>query len=262
MLVDSHCHLNMLDLAPYDNKLSNVIKAAENVGVKHFLCVSVDLETFPAVLGCAKSFNNVYASAGVHPNDSEDEPISVEDLVKLADDKHVIAIGETGLDYFRSQGDLEWQRDAFRRHIQAAKMVNKPVIIHTREAADDTISIMQEESIADVGGVMHCFTETWEMAEKALNMGFYISISGIVTFKNAKQIQDVAKRVPLERLLVETDSPFLAPVPHRGKANYPEYVRHVAEYIADLRGIPLAELAQATTENFFRLFLPDSVSHL
>lgn len=254
MLVDSHCHLNMLDLTPFDNDLANVIKAAADNDVQKMLCVSVDLKTLPEVMHCAERFDNVYASVGVHPNDSQDETPSVDELVALAAKPKVVAIGETGLDYFRSEGDLEWQRDAFRTHIRAAIKADKPVIIHTREAREDTIKIMAEENIQQVGGVMHCFTETWEMAEAAMVMGFYISFSGIVTFKNAKELQEIAKKIPLERMLVETDSPYLAPVPFRGKPNYPAYVRNVAEFIAQLRGETVATIAEASTNNFHELF--------
>lgn len=254
MLVDSHCHLNMLDLTPYDGKLQSVIDAATAAGVNAMLCVSVDLPTLPAVFQIAEQFKNVYASVGVHPNDSKDEPVTVAQLIQLAQHPKVVAIGETGLDYFRSQGDLEWQRDAFRIHIRAAKELNKPLIIHTREAQADTIKIMREEGVQSIGGVMHCFTEDWAMAQQAIDLGFYISFSGIVTFKNALQIQDVAKRIPLSSMLVETDSPYLAPMPHRGKPNYPGYTRLVAEYIAQLRDEKLEKIADATTENFYRLF--------
>lgn len=254
MLVDSHCHLNMLDLTPFDNDLANVIQAAADNDVQQMLCVSVDLKTLPDVMHCAERFDNVYASVGVHPNDSKDEAPSVDELVALASKPKVVAIGETGLDYFRSEGDLQWQRDAFRTHIRAAIKANKPVIIHTRDAREDTLKIMAEENIQQVGGVMHCFTETWEMAEAAMEMGFYISFSGIVTFKNAKELQEVAQKTPLERMLVETDSPYLAPVPFRGKPNYPAYVRNVAEFIADLRGDSVGKIAEATTKNFHELF--------
>ena len=254
MLVDSHCHLNMLDLVPYDGQLQGVIDAAAAVGVNAMLCVSVDLSTLPAVLQTAKQFQNVYASVGVHPNDSKDEPVTVEQLVQLAQHPKVVAIGETGLDYFRSTGDLEWQREAFRTHIRAAKELQKPLIIHTREAQADTIKIMREEGVQTIGGVMHCFTEDWDMAQQAIDLGFYISFSGIVTFKNALQIQEVAKQIPLAWMLVETDSPYLAPMPHRGKSNYPAYTRLVAEYIAQLRGETLATIAQHTTQNFYNLF--------
>jgi TatD DNase family protein len=253
MIVDSHCHLNMLDLSNYDNNLDNVITAATENGVETMLCVSVDLPTLPDVLSCAQRYPNVYASVGVHPNDSQ-EVTPVEKLVELANAPKVVAIGETGLDYFRSEGDLSWQRDAFRTHIRAAKQLGLPVIIHTRDAREDTIKLMAEENIAEVGGVLHCFTESWDMAQAAMDMGFYVSFSGIVTFKNAKELQEVAKKMPLDRMLIETDSPFLAPVPFRGKPNYPAYVRNVGEFIAELRDEPFELIAKHTTENFYTLF--------
>lgn len=253
-LIDSHCHLNLLELAPYDGKLQGVIDAAAEAGITAMLCISVDLPTLPAVLQIAEQFNTVYASVGVHPNDSKDDPVTVEQLVQLAQHPKVIAIGETGLDYYRSEGDLTWQRDAFRTHIRAAKELQKPLIIHTRAAQADTIKIMREEGVQAVGGVMHCFTEDWEMAQQAIDLGFYISFSGIVTFKNALQIQAVAKQIFLEHMLVETDSPYLAPIPHRGKPNYPAYTRLVAQYIAQLRDESLETIAQKTTQNFYNLF--------
>jgi TatD DNase family protein len=253
-LVDSHCHLNKLDLTPYNGELAGVIKDAETAGVMAMLCVSIDLATFPDVLKTAEQFSNVYASVGVHPNDSKDDPVSVAQLVQLAQHPKVIAIGETGLDYYRSTGDLEWQRNAFRVHIQAARETQKPLIIHTRAAQEDTIKIMREEKVQDIRGVMHCFTETWEMAKQAIDLGFYISISGIVTFKNATDLQELVKKIPLDRLLVETDAPYLAPLPHRGKANYPAYTRLVAEYVAQLRGESVEHVAQQTTQNFYNLF--------
>jgi TatD DNase family protein len=253
MLVDSHCHINFPGLA---DKLDELLASMAQNGVSHALCVSVNLADFPQVLTLAEGHANIFASVGVHPDyEDADEP-TVERLVALADHPKVIAIGETGLDYFRLHGDLEWQRERFRNHIRAARACCKPLIIHTREAAADTLRIMAEEGAAEAAGVMHCFTESWEVAEQAIEMGFYISFSGIVTFKTALALKDVAKRVPLERMLVETDSPYLAPVPHRGKTNQPAFVRHVAEEIAHLRGISLEEVADATTRNFFRLFHP------
>lgn len=254
MLVDSHCHLNMLDLTPYDGQLQGVIDAAAAADVMTMLCISVDLPTLPAVLQIANQFSNVYASVGVHPNDSKDEPVTFEQLIQLAAPTKVIAIGETGLDYFRSSGDLEWQRDAFRTHIRAAKALQKPLVIHTRDAKADTLKILQEENAQEVGGVFHCFTEDWDTASAAIDLGFYISFSGIVTFKNATALQAVAKQISLDRMLVETDSPYLAPIPHRGKPNYPAYTRLVAEFIAQLRNESLAEIAQHTTQNFYSLF--------
>lgn len=226
---------------------------AENA-VGHALCVSVTLKDFPAVLAVAEAHDNIYASVGVHP-DYEDEPFfTAEDLVRLAQHPKVIAIGETGLDYFRLTGDLEWQRERFRTHIRAAIAADRPLIIHTRSAAEDTIHIMQEEGAERIGGVMHCFTESQEVAEQAMALGFYISFSGIVTFKNADALKEVARQIPLDRVLVETDSPYLAPIPFRGKTNQPAYVKHVAEEVARLRGISLDELSEATTRNFFTLF--------
>lgn len=249
--VDSHCHINFPDLAA---NLPDVLQRMQDNEVAAALCVSVNLADFPQVLALAEQYPNIYASVGVHPDYEGVEEPSVERLVELAAHPRVIAIGETGLDYFRLKGDLEWQRERFRNHIRAARESGRPLIIHTREAAADTLRIMQEENAAEIGGVMHCFTETWEVAEAALAMGFHISFSGIVTFKNATQIKEVAQRAPLDRILIETDSPYLAPVPHRGKLNQPAYVRHVAEEIAALRGITVAEVGQRTTENFFRLF--------
>ena len=219
------------------------------------LCVSVDLQKFPQILSIAEQHDNIYASVGVHPDhELEDEPTQSE-LVRLAQHPKVVAIGETGLDYFRLQGDLEWQRTRFRTHIRAAVECNKPLIIHTRSASADTLRLMQEEGAHRAGGVMHCFTESLEVALAAIEMNFYISFSGIVTFKKALEIKEVARRIPLERMLIETDSPYLAPVPFRGKLNQPAYVRHVAEEIAKLRGITVEEVGEATSANFCRLFL-------
>lgn len=222
--------------------------------VGHALCISVTLAEFPQVLAVAEAYDNIYASVGVHPDYEDEGEISVEELVKRAQHPKVVAIGETGLDYFRLTGDLEWQRERFRNHIRAAIEVDKPLIIHTRAAAEDTIRILREENAQMVGGVMHCFTESLDVAKQAIDLGFYISFSGIVTFKNAANLKEVAKQVPLDRILVETDSPYLAPVPFRGKTNQPAYVKYVAEEVAALRGIPFEELAEATTNNFFRLF--------
>ena len=240
MLIDSHCHLDLPDLA---NNIDEILENMKNNEVTHALCVSVNFEDFPRLLLLAECYPNLYASVGVHP-DYEDlaEPKS-EELVLLAQNPKVIAIGDTGLDYSRIKGDLEWQRNRFREHIRAARQCNKPLIIHTREAAADTLSIMAEEGADQIGGVMHCFTESWEVAQKAIEMNFYISFSGIFTFKNAANLKETAKKIPLERMLIETDSPYLAPVPYRGKTNQPAYVRHVAEEIASLRGISLNEVA-------------------
>ncbi|HYG32673.1 MAG TPA: TatD family hydrolase [Methylophilaceae bacterium] len=251
MLVDSHCHLNFPEFA---SNMDGVLQSMRDHDVTHALCVSVTLEKFPEVLAIAAAHDHIYASVGVHPDYEDLPPLSADELVRLADHPKVIAIGETGLDYFRLTGDLEWQRDRFRTHIRAAIQSEKPLIIHTRSAAEDTIRVMQEEGTDRIGGVMHCFTESLEVAQAAIEMGFYISFSGIVTFKNAVALKEVAQQIPLERMLVETDSPYLAPVPYRGKTNQPAYVKHVAEEIARLRGISLEEVAQATTQNFFKLF--------
>jgi TatD DNase family protein len=254
LLVDSHCHLDRLDLTPFDGQLEGALENARQHGVGHMLCVCIDLEHFADVLTPAQQHANIFASVGVHPNEQEGQEPDIATLVELANDPKVIAIGETGLDYFRSEGDLEWQRDRFRTHIAAAKQTGKPLIIHMREATADTLRLMQEESAGEVGGVMHCFAEDWAAAKAALDMDFSISFSGIVTFNSAKTLKEVAKQVPLERMLVETDSPYLAPTPYRGKSNQPAYVKYVAEHIADLRGSSLEAISEATTENFFRLF--------
>jgi TatD DNase family protein len=226
-----------------------------DAGVGHALCVAVNLENLPRVLDLARAHGNLFASVGVHPDHDEGREPGVEELVELAGLPKVVAIGETGLDYYRMRREeVDWQRQRFRVHIRAARRAGKPLIIHTRNAAADTLAIMQEEGADQAGGVMHCFTESWEVAQAALDMGFYISFSGIVSFKNALELKEVARRVPLDRLLIETDAPYLAPVPHRGRRNEPAYVRHVAEEIARLRGISLEAVEAATTANFFRLF--------
>lgn len=249
--VDSHCHINFPDLVANIDEILAQMHANEVISA---LCVSVNLADFPQVLALAEQHPHIYASVGVHPDYEDVEEPSVTHLVELAQHQKIVAIGETGLDYFRLTGDLEWQRERFRTHIRAARACDKPLIIHTRSAPEDTLRIMSEEKAHEVGGVMHCFTESWEVAEAAIEMGFYISFSGIVTFKNAKQLKDVAQRVPTERILIETDSPYLAPSPHRGKMNQPAYVKHVAEEIALLRGISVDEVGRFTTENFERLF--------
>jgi len=254
-LVDSHCHL---DFPEFEGKLGEVRAEMQANGVTHALCISVELPKFPKVLALAEAHDNFFASVGVHP-DHEAESVEAARLVELARNPKVVAIGETGLDYHRLSGDLEWQRERFRIHIRAARECGKPLVIHTRDAAEDTLRIMREERAREVGGVMHCFTETADVAAAALALGFHISFSGIVTFKNAGHLRDIAKAVPLDRLLVETDSPYLAPVPHRGKTNRPGLVRHVAEEIARLRAVSLDEVAQATSANFFRLFLKQGI---
>jgi len=251
VFVDSHCHLDFPELA---GDLPGVLAAMREHDVTHALCIAVDLPAWPQVVAIAQAHANLYASVGVHPDYTDTPEPTVADLVAKAATPKVVAIGETGLDYYRLEGDLEWQRERFRRHIRAARECGKPLVIHTRAAAEDTLRIMREERADEAGGVMHCFTETWEVAQAALDLGFHISFSGIVTFRNAVALKDVARRVPLERMLVETDSPYLAPVPHRGKQNQPAWVRFVGEEIARLRDEPVATIAHATTHNFFRLF--------
>jgi TatD DNase family protein len=255
MYIDSHCHINFPELS---SRLPEIFGKMADNRVSHALCVSVDLPDFPQVLDLAEKYPHIYASVGVHPDYEETPEPTMEDLVRLSDHPKIVAIGETGLDYYRLQGDLDWQRERFRTHIRASRATGKPLIIHTRSASDDTIRIMREEGAGTdaggAGGVMHCFTESLQVAEAAMAMGFYISFSGIVTFKSAKDLQAVALAVPLERMLIETDSPYLAPVPHRGKMNEPGFVRHVAEFLATLKNVPQDEVAQQTTDNFFKLF--------
>lgn len=251
IFVDSHCHIDFPELADRSAEVQALMRQNQ---VALGLCVSVNLENFPRVLAVAERHENIFASVGVHPDYEGVEEPDAARLAELAQHPKVIAIGETGLDYFRLTGDLEWQRQRFRNHIEAARLSGKPLIIHTRQAAADTLRIMEECSAVEVGGVMHCFTETHEVAEAAMAMGFYISFSGIVTFKNATALKEVAQRVPLDRILIETDAPYLAPAPHRGKMNQPGYVRHVAEELARLRGVSLEEIAEATSQNFSKLF--------
>ncbi|MCG6876728.1 MAG: TatD family hydrolase [Betaproteobacteria bacterium] len=250
-LVDSHCHLDFED---FRGRIPEVLAEMQSAGVSHALCVSVTLEDFPAVLALAQAHPNLFASVGVHPDYPDAGAVSPQDLVRLAEDPKIVAIGETGLDYYRLQGDLDWQRERFRAHIRAARECGKPLIIHTRAAADDTIRIMREEGAREAGGVMHCFTESREVADAAVDLGFHISFSGILTFRNAADLRDVARGVPLERILVETDSPYLAPTPYRGKRNQPAYVRYVAEELARVRQMTFEEVADATSGNFFKLF--------
>jgi TatD DNase family protein len=251
VFVDSHCHLNFPELAA---DLPAVLEAMVANRVTNALCISVTLPDLPEVLKLAADHANLFATVGVHPDTEDSTEPSVADLVALAAQPKVVGIGETGLDYYRLTGDLSWQRERFRTHIRAAREAGKPLVVHTRAAADDTLAIMRDERAGTAGGVMHCFTESWEVAAAALELGFHISFSGIVTFKNAQTIKDVARRVPLERMLIETDAPYLAPVPFRGKTNQPAYVRYVAEEIARLRGVGVEEIAAATSANFFRLF--------
>ena len=251
MLVDSHCHLDFPDLA---NRLPEVLQRMQDNGVGLAVCIGVNLEDFPKVLALAEREARLFATVGVHPEYTDVEEPTEDQLVALASHPKVIAIGETGLDYYWQKDKPEWQRERFRRHIRAAKRCGKPLVIHTRESAEDILRVMREEGADAVGGVMHCFTENWEIAEQALDLGFYLSFSGIVTFKNAAIVKEVARKCPLDRILVETDSPYLAPAPFRGKPNEPAYVRYVAEEISRLRDVPLETIVQASTDNFFTLF--------
>lgn len=253
LFIDSHCHLDRLDLSLYNNSLDNVVQAATDAKVTTLLCISVTLKDFPMMAEKTRHYDNVLLSCGAHPLNQEDE-ICTKQLLALSSHERVIAIGETGLDYFYAPQTQALQRDSFRKHIQVAKKLNKPLIIHTREAQADTLAILREEGAAQVGGILHCFTESWEMAEQALALGFYISFSGIVTFKNASALREVAKRVPDDRFLIETDAPYLAPVPHRGKENQPAFVVEVAKHLASIRGQSLNEIAKLSTDNFNRLF--------
>ncbi len=251
MYVDSHCHL---DLPEFSGRTVEVLAAMQAHRVSHALCISVNLEQWPAVLALAEAHGNLWATVGKHPDQVDGHEPDVAELVRLARHPRIVAIGETGLDYYWQKDAPPWQRERFRTHIRAAREAGLPLVVHTRDAAGDTIRLMREEAAGQAGGVMHCFSETLEVAEQALELGFYISFSGIVTFKNALALKAVAKAVPLERLLIETDAPYLAPMPYRGRTNQPAYVVHVAEEIARLRQVPLETIAAATTENFFRLF--------
>jgi len=255
MFVDSHCHL---DFPEYAGQIPDILARMKEAQVSHAMCISVDMPDFPNVLALAESHPNLFATVGTHP-DYEDTPEPTEDqLVELSQHPKILAIGETGLDYYRmgdkTYEEMEWQRDRFRTHIRAAIRVQKPLIIHTRSASEDTIRIMKGEGANQVAGVMHCFTESLEVAKAAMEQGFYISFSGIVTFKSAKDLQETCKQIPLERMLIETDSPYLAPIPNRGKTNEPSWVAHMAQFIADLKGISVEEVAKHTTNNFKTLF--------
>ncbi len=254
MLIDSHCHLDRIDLKPYDNDFNNFMLDAKAKKIEHLLCISIDLETYPKMLNLVENHHNISVTVGVHPNAQEGVNPTLDELITLANNDKVIGIGETGLDYFRSEGDLEWQKQRFRDHIKVAKILNKPLIIHTREAKNDTLKILREENAEEVGGIIHCFTEDWDFAKAAMDLNFYISFSGIVTFNNTDVIKEVAKKMPANRILIETDSPYLAPIPFRGKPNYPLYVQYVAEQLATLRGVSFEEIAESTTNNFYELF--------
>lgn len=254
MLVDSHCHLDRLDFSQFEGGLAEALQAAETAGVGHFLCVAINLDSYPAMRQLVDPFPQVSVSVGVHPTDGEGQLPEVDALVELGRDPRVVAIGETGLDYYYAADQKTTQLQQFRTHVQAARAVGKPLIVHSRDARSDTIQVLKEEGAEAVGGVLHCFTESWEMARQALDLGFYISFSGIVTFRNADDLREVARQVPADRILVETDSPYLAPVPKRGRKNQPAYVRYVAEQLAEVRGESYETLAANTTANYFRLF--------
>jgi len=254
MLVDSHCHLDRLDLSKREGGLDAVISSAKARGVSHLLTVAVDLQSSKALAELTTHYDDIYSSVGVHPLQDKELPLpSIDQIVSLAQLPKVVAIGETGLDNFYSAESYEWQRESFINHLQAAKQIQKPVIIHTRDAREETIKLIKDYG-SPSAGVLHCFTETWEMAKAAMDLGFYMSFSGIVTFNNAHELRDVVKKIPLDRMLVETDSPWLAPVPHRGKQNEPQFVYEVAERIAEIKNITIEELAEITSANFFKLF--------
>jgi TatD DNase family protein len=251
MYIDSHCHINFPEL---NQKIDEVLSNMDSNNISHALCVSVTLDKINEILDLTKKYSNIYASVGVHPDYEDIQEPDIDTLFKYSKNEKIVAIGETGLDYFRLKGDLSWQRDRFRTHIRAAIKSKLPLIIHTRKAPDDTISIMKEEAANSATGVMHCFTESYEMAKKAIDLGFYISFSGIITFKNAETLRETVKKIPIENILIETDSPYLAPVPNRGKLNEPANVRYVAEKIAELKGLSVEKVAEITTNNFFKLF--------
>ena len=253
MFIDSHCHLDRLKLDDFNDNLDNVIVAAAEAKVDHILCVSVTLKEFPAMAEKTDKYQNVSLSCGMHPL-NQDDLVDEGELLKLSQHERVIAVGETGLDYFYAPETKEVQLDSFVKHVRVANKLNKPLIIHTRQAQEDTLNILREENAQNVGGILHCFTESWEMAEQAIEMGFYISFSGIVTFKNATELREVAKKVPDDKFLIETDAPYLAPVPYRGKQNQPAYVAEVAKHLASIRGQSVEEIAQHSTNNFNRLF--------
>ncbi|MFT7388394.1 MAG: TatD DNase family protein [Candidatus Endobugula sp.] len=254
MLVDSHCHLDRLNLDAHNNELSSAIDAALSRGVQQLLCVGISVNNRQAVVDIAERFPQVVSSVGVHPLDVKEGLATEDDLITWAQHPKVVALGESGLDYYYSEDDKVLQQESFTVHLQAASRAQLPVIVHTRDAREDTLQLIKDHGNETSAGVLHCFTESWEMAKQAIDMNYMISISGIVTFKNASELREVVKKIPMDRLLVETDSPYLAPVPYRGKPNEPQYVKEVAEYIAELKGIPFEALAAVTTENFYRLF--------
>ncbi len=254
MFVDSHCHLDRIELNDFDNRFSTLMEKCDAARIEHMLCVSIDLESYPAMRELVDDYPRVSVSVGVHPMADEAQQLDETLLEQLAEDDRVVAIGETGLDYYYHKGDTGWQQERFRQHVRCAVKTDKPLIIHTRDAGDDTLDILGEEEAKSCGGVIHCFTETMEFAEKAMDIGFMISFSGIVTFNNADALRAVAKAVPDDRILIETDSPYLAPKPHRGKQNWPSLVSHVAETLAQVRGTTAEHIAEISRQNFYRLF--------
>ena len=254
MFVDSHCHLDCIDLVDFNNDFDQLVKHSRDSEIEHMLCVSINLKEYPSMLEKVRAYPNISVSAGMHPMADQSDEFSIEYLTTLATDEKVVAIGETGLDYFYHKGDPTWQQERFRTHIQVANTVGKPVIIHTRDAGLDTIEILQQEKADQCGGVIHCFTETQDFANQAMELGFMISISGIVTFKNADSLRKIVKTIPDERILIETDSPYLAPIPHRGKQNQPAFVKHVAETLAEIRNTSVEHIAEVSRNNFYRLF--------
>lgn len=255
-MIDSHCHLDKLDLTKYNGDLEAALLAAKNVGIEYFLCPGIDLAGFPNILRIAKTHQNIVVSVGLHPSENLAHELQVEEICNLAVDPLVVGVGETGLDYFYAEDEKqrEFQRQRFVTHINAAKELKKPLIVHSRSAASDLLAILKRENAAQVGGVLHCFTEDWQTAKMAMELNFYIAFSGIITFKNAAALQQIAKQVSLERLLLETDSPYLAPVPMRGKPNEPAFLRYTAEFIAKLRDVDYGIINKKTSDNFFRLF--------
>ena len=254
MLIDSHCHLDCIDLSEFENSFDRLIKQTRAAGVERMLCVSINLKQYPDMLEKVRQYEDIVVSVGMHPMADENDSYTQDYLKQLATDEKVVAIGETGLDYYYHKGDPQWQQQRFREHIQVAREFNKPVIVHTRDAGEDTLNILQQENAGSCGGVIHCFTETQDFADRALELGFMISFSGIITFKSADRLREVAKTIPDEQLLIETDSPYLAPVPYRGKQNQPAYVHYVAETLAKLRNTSVEHITEITGDNFNRLF--------
>lgn len=254
MFIDSHCHLDKVDLTPYNGDFEAMLAAARARDVSRMLCVSIDLEQFERMYQLAAGRDQIDMSVGVHPLHAHETPVTAEQLIELAQRPEIVALGETGLDYYYQTDTVEVQKAGFIAHLQASRETGMPVIVHTRDARQDTLDIIREHGDPAVAGVLHCFTESWEMAEQALALGYYISFSGIITFRNAEPLREVVKQVPMERILIETDSPYLAPVPYRGKKNEPQYVPEVAQLIADLKGLTVAEVACISADNYTRLF--------